>query len=75
MAVDAKGRAFARKTGKILANRYGEMIDERMAGWAASDDPDTYTREAILAIKHELTDALYAMVEEAIAVRQGGGDE
>ena len=74
MAVDAKGKAFAEKTGRILANRYGKVIDERMEGWAVADDPDTFMHNAVLAIREELHREFYAMVEVAIGIRQGGGE-
>lgn len=72
MALDAKGLAFAEKTGKILANRYRAVIDEHMEGWATADDPETFMHGAVLAIREELHREFYGMVEAAIAHTQRG---
>jgi hypothetical protein len=73
-AAEVKRKAFAVKVGKVLANRYGAVIDEAMEGWDTADDPDRFRFEAVLAIKEQLHREIYAMIESAIDWRQAGGD-
>ena len=72
MALDAKGKSFADKVGRILANRYGDLIDAEMSGFLTSDDPDSFTNAAVDRLVEELGVVFGATVARAIEIRQGG---
>ncbi len=72
---DTKSKAFAQKVGKILANRYPQVIDEHLEGFLTAEDPDVFLDHAAGAIMHDLWKVMRETTMEAIAIRQGGGEE
>jgi NAD-dependent oxidoreductase involved in siderophore biosynthesis len=72
MAIDAKGQAFAQKVGRIVANRYPDVVDEHMEGWLEAPDPEAFRDRAMIAMTQHLWREIYEAMGVAIDCRQKG---